>query len=30
MELLYTHCAGIDVHQNSLSVCALTRTCRWR
>ena len=24
MELLYTHCAGIDVHQNSLSVCALT------
>jgi transposase len=24
VELLYTHCAGIDVHQNSLSVCALT------
>jgi transposase len=24
MELLYTHCAGIDVHQNSLSVCVLT------
>jgi hypothetical protein len=23
MELLYTHCAGIDVHQNSLSVCVL-------
>ena len=24
MELLYTHCAGIDVHLNSLSVCILT------
>ena len=24
MELLYTHCAGIDVHQNSVSVCVLT------
>ena len=24
VELRYTHCAGIDVHQNSLSVCALT------
>lgn len=24
MELLYTHCAGIDVHQNSLSICVLT------
>jgi transposase len=23
MELLYTHCAGIDVHQNGLSVCVL-------
>jgi transposase len=24
MELLYTHGAGIDVHQNILSVCVLT------
>jgi transposase len=24
VELLYTHCAGIDVHQKSLSVCVLT------
>lgn len=24
MELLYTHCAGIDVHQNSVSVFVLT------
>jgi transposase len=24
MELLYTHCAGIDVHQKSVSVCVLT------
>jgi transposase len=24
MELLYAHCAGIDVHQNSVSVCVLT------
>jgi transposase len=26
MEILYTHCAGLDVHKQTVKVCLLTRT----
>jgi len=26
MEILYTNCAGLDVHRKTVKVCLLTRT----